>query len=214
MFRTLFALLALAGFAATAGAQPGNRGLPLAPGVHAGSPFGPGQPLYANSPHFTHPHIAHPSVGRAIGFGYPVFGTYRYGFGGYGYSYGYGGFGYPFGGYGYSPYFNAAPILQPVVVGRAWRSAPTLAVANEFPATLTLQFPARAELWLNGDEVKDVTSDEHVLTSPVLKPGEQFTFDVKARWKVDGREYESTRAVTLGSGDRSRLFIVSGTEVK
>ena len=53
-----------------------------------------------------------------------------------------------------------------------------------------------------------------ILTSPVLRQGQQHTFLVKARWNSDGKTYETKRAVTLGAGDRSRLLIVSGDEVK
>jgi hypothetical protein len=122
-----------------------------------------------------------PSFNRS-GFGY-----------GYGYSYGYGGF----GGYDDSD-FDSAPNFIPAPSP----PEPQILLANEFPATLTVQLPA-------GDNPK-----EYALISPVLKPGEQYTFAVNVRWMSGGKTYEAKRSVTLGPGDRSRLLIVSGDEVK
>ena len=55
---------------------------------------------------------------------------------------------------------------------------------------------------------------ERVLTSPVLSPNQKYTFNIKARWTTGGKTYEAKRSVTLGSGDRSRLMVVSGDEVR
>jgi uncharacterized protein (TIGR03000 family) len=88
-----------------------------------------------------------------------------------------------------------------------------IALANEFPATLIVQFPAAADVWFNGEKAAGA-GEEHTLISRALKPGERFTFDVKGRWTAGGKTYESKRTVTLGSGDRSRLLVVSGDEVK
>lgn len=213
MYRYVFALLAAPAFLSNASAQPGN--LPLAPGVRPASPIGPGmQFLPQPAPRFD-PAFGG-GVGRTPAFGRRVNGSY---YGGYGLGYGYGrgyygpgfGFGYPGGYYDYG-YYNAAPRV--VEVAPPVRPEPTVVLANEFPATLTLQFPAAAEVWLNGSAVPGEAAEERVLTSRVLRPGEHFAFDVKARWTAGGKTYESLRTITLGAGDRSRLLVVSGTEVK
>lgn len=185
MIRTLSALLAVVGFAASAAAQPGN--LPLSPGVRPASPIGPGMPARPGIVYF-------PAVAPG---GYPMYGPWI-------------GYGYPFGGY--APFY--APPVQPQVVTPPAPPAVVVVPANEFPATLSLQFPAAAEVWLNGKPAKGEASEERVLTSPVLKPGETFTFSVRATWEQGGKTYESTHTVTLGPGDRCRLLVVSGTEVK
>lgn len=199
MLRILGALTAVSAFAATAGAQP--RALPLSPGIQpdrslAPMPAGigavtvrPGQPGIVYFPAIS-------PWGWATGWGY------RSPF----------GFGYTFGGY--LPYGFVLPVPQPAAVEPPPKPERMIALANEFPATLSLQFPAAATVWLNGQPVKGDASEDRVLTSPVLKPGDTFTFEVKARWKQRGTEYESVRTVTLGPGERSRLFVVSGNEVK
>ncbi|HEY1189764.1 MAG TPA: hypothetical protein VGE74_19100 [Gemmata sp.] len=207
MYRYSLALITTIGFVANIEAQP--RTLPLSPGVRPASPIGPGTQFLPQP--VPQVHSGFGSLGRthaARGIGFSRSAYYGYGFGyGLGYGYGY-GFGYPgpYDGYGYVP----PVILSPPRV----RPAPTVVLANEFPATLTVQFPAAADVWLNGVAVPGAAAEERVLTSRVLKPGEQFAFGVKGRWTIDGKTFESTRNVTLGAGDRSRLLIVSGTEVK
>lgn len=132
---------------------------------------------------------------------YPVF----YGGGFYG-----GGF---YGGY---PSSFAAPGPQPAADYIPSPGVPTrmIEMSNQFPATLTLQFPAAAKVWLDGKEVAGDPAAERVVTSPVLRPGQSYTFKVRAEWDADGKTYEYTREATLGSGDRSRVLVLSGTEKK
>jgi uncharacterized protein (TIGR03000 family) len=211
MPRTASALILVAALAAPAGAQPGN--LPLSPGVHQGSSIGPGtQFLPQPTPSF----VAGVRAGalRPLAPAGPFLPGYSP-YPAYGFGIGYGGFGGPFLGYG--PGFNLVPTVVVEAAPRAAPAAPparTVVLENEFPATLTVQFPAPAEVWLNGAAVKGEAAEERVLTSPVLRPGDRFAFDLKARWSIGGKTYEAVRAVTLGPGDRSRLLVVSGTEVK
>ena len=85
---------------------------------------------------------------------------------------------------------------------------------KELPAVLTMQFPAAADVWLSDKRVNAVANEEQVLKSPTLKPGENYTFDVRARWKAGDKVYETRRSVAVASGDRSRLLVLSGEEVK
>jgi uncharacterized protein (TIGR03000 family) len=89
-----------------------------------------------------------------------------------------------------------------------------VALANEFPAKLTLQLPAAGEVWLGGKKVSTEKNAEQLLISPVLKPDEKYTFDVKMRWTKGGKTYEAKRNVTIGAGESSRLVIFSGDEVR
>jgi uncharacterized protein (TIGR03000 family) len=154
--------------------------------------------------------------------GYPFY--YNRGIvGGYGSSYPYQNFYAPatayFGGNSYWPYFGLpGPFAydQPAVEYIPPQSPPQRVVelSNEFPATLTLEFPAAAKVWLNGKEVEGEAGKERVLSSPVLKPGQQYTFKVRAEWERNGKTYEYTREATLGPGDRSKLTVLAGTEKK
>jgi uncharacterized protein (TIGR03000 family) len=135
--------------------------------------------------------------GWGLGWGYQTYNPWV----GYGYSYG-----------GIVPPGYTAP--QPVFVERPLPPEPTVVLANAFPATLTAQFPAAAEVWLDGKKLAGAAAEERVLTSPVLGPNRRYAFKLKARWTGGGKTYETTRTVTLGGGDRSRLVVLSGDEVK
>src|SRR5262245_8130777 len=228
MTRLTATILTLVIFGSGANAQPRGRPggqLPLSPGVMPGSPIGPGmQFLQRPGQGFNAPPVGAPpnngfkqfnqfhqlqpfSPFFGFGVGFPSVYVPFYGFGAYGPVVPY-GFGSPYGyGFGYD-YFLDTPAPLP-----ARLTDPGPVLANEFPATLTVQFPGPAEVWLNGKQMEG-KEEERQLTSPILKPGQSYTFEVKARWGQNGKTYEAQRTVTLGPGEKSRLFVVSGTEVK
>ena len=214
MLRTLIVLGALLLFAAAANAQPGR--LPLAPGVMPASPIGPGMPITPSAPF--RPGPVRPTIfvpnqpGLVLSpilapWGYPTTPFYGAGFGGFGY----GGYGYPYGGLATPP----VTVTQSVTNVVAAPSAGTgVVLSGGYAATLTVQFPGAADVWLNGKKVDGTAAEERELTSPGMKAGESYTFDVKGRWTTGGKTYEAKRKVTLIPGDRSRLLVVSGEEVK
>jgi uncharacterized protein (TIGR03000 family) len=210
MFRITIASVALVLLASVASAQPQPRQLPLAPGIMPGSPWGPGMPFVPAGPvvrpvanNVAGNRVFFPVAmpwGWGVGYGYQTFSPWT----GFGYSYG-----------GILPSEDFAPQPSTIIIQPPSRPEPTtIALANEFPATLTLQLPAAGEVWLAGKKVTTEKAEEQVLISPVLKPDQQYRFDVKARWTHDGKTYEAVRTITLNPGERSRLQIISGDEVR
>ncbi len=126
----------------------------------------------------------------------------------------------------YPMYVQPAQLLAPVAAVRGDRNAPNIldisgVQANSFKgldgqanATLVVEFPAAAEIWVGGKKRDGDPSAEWTLTSPVLNLGATNTFEVKGRWKAGGKTFEASRSVTLTAGERSRSIVVSGTEVK
>jgi uncharacterized protein (TIGR03000 family) len=204
MSRLLLAAAAVLLLPAALFAQYPQRPLaPSSPGLAAGV----GNSLYRPGP-----------MGFGAGFGSPFYFNRGYpGFYPYYYapyyapytSYFGGGF---YGDFGYSPYY-AFPYDQPAI---EYIPAPApmrvVELSNEFPATLTLDFPAAAKVWLDGKEVEGEAATERVLTSAVLKPGQTYTFKVRAEWESNGKTYTYTREATLGPGDHSKVQVVRGTE--
>jgi uncharacterized protein (TIGR03000 family) len=193
-FLTPVLLLALLGDRAVAQFR-----LPLSPGVAPASPFGPGAPM--------RPRFVAPQTGFRAGYGNSGFGYGGFGYGGFlpyypGYA-GYGAYAPPFG-------FAGGGVPFPLPIGPPGR---VVNLSNEFPAVLTLQLPRPGEVWLNGQKAAG-PGEELTLVSRVLKPGERFTFDVKARWQKGGKTYEAKRSVALGPNEHSRLMILSGDEVR
>jgi uncharacterized protein (TIGR03000 family) len=203
MFRVGSVLAVLTSFAALAPGAHAQQSLPASPGVMPGSPWGPGMPVPA-APITQRPGTASTAYfpvalpwGWGLGWGYSTYNPWV----GYGYAYG-----------GIVPPVVAVP--EPVFVAPPQPPQPAIELSGEYPATLSLQFPAAAEVWLNGKKLSGAAAEERVLTSPALLPNEKYTFDVKARWASGGKTYETTRAVVVGAGDRSRLLVVSGVAVK
>jgi uncharacterized protein (TIGR03000 family) len=87
-------------------------------------------------------------------------------------------------------------------------------LSHELPATLVMEFPAAAEVWVDGVKSDAKPDREWTLTSPPIKRDEKFTFQVRARWTAGGKTYEVERSVTVPNGKRSRALVVGGTEVK
>jgi uncharacterized protein (TIGR03000 family) len=202
------------------------------------APIGRGGPMFAGArPGFTSfgrgtgnfrfgggPFISPASANRGLYGGYSPYGYGGgyYGGGYYGGGY-YGGGGFitgGYGGYGYSPYFvvpgpggyydDFAPAAPAQPLGPPAR---VVELSGQLPAKLSLEFPATAAVWLDGKQLDGGPSTTWTLTSPVLRPGEQYTFHIKARWETNGKTYEYTREVAREAGDQSRLLVVSGTAV-
>jgi uncharacterized protein (TIGR03000 family) len=141
-------------------------------------------------------------------------GTYGYGYDfGYGYNFGY-GYGYtpsyyPYGDdfaqpdvyQSYYPYQFALP-TQPL-------AARPLAVPNRAPppdkaeVQIFVVDPA-AEIWFNGVKMEQ-TGQERELLTPELTPGKSYTYEVRARWTQNGKQYERTRSITVRAGEQIGL---------
>lgn len=217
MTRPALAAVLFLGLPAAASAQPLSPGIAASPGGFGGAPlggFGAGAGWRSPVPAGPFGGPKYPCAGGVGGGFAPVCPPYQPGFpfsgvwlGGFGFG------GAPYYGYGYAPATSFAfpsltadpPPIQP---------GPNLAIGDEFPATLTLEFPAPAEVWVNGKQGDGKPTTEWTLTSPLIKTGTEFTFDVKARWTRNGKTYEYTRTVNVASGNRSRALVVAGVEVK
>jgi uncharacterized protein (TIGR03000 family) len=98
--------------------------------------------------------------------------------------------------------------------GRGLTTYPPLGTSDQTKATLVIQFPAATEVWVGGKKSDGDPAIEWTLTSPALEPGAAHTFEVKGRWKLGGKTFETSRSVTVKPGDRNRLIVASGTEIK
>jgi uncharacterized protein (TIGR03000 family) len=146
------------------------------------------------------------------GWGWP------YGFGyGLGYGLGYGGFGGygGYGGYGYDvpiyvPYFSSSYIAPvpasgygPDFGGNIPVPGPQLPQGSDgriTTASVEVYLPNKdAELWFNGVKTQQ-TGQKREFITPELQPGKSYTYEVRARWMEDGKQYDQTRTVTVRSG--------------
>jgi uncharacterized protein (TIGR03000 family) len=161
--------------------------------------------------------------GRGYGLGYGGLGLY----GGYPYSYGYGG-AYPYysGSYGAYPYssgsYNYAPEynyqdVEPYVTtpypDSYYNSPDYIDTTPSVPPTVTVpstptdttahidvKVPASAEVWVEGALTHQTGTLRHFV-SPSLTPGQEFAYDIRARWTDEnGQVVDQTRHVQVHAG--------------
>jgi uncharacterized protein (TIGR03000 family) len=90
------------------------------------------------------------------------------------------------------------------VTARARRPAPAPAQPDA-PATVTLSASASADVWFDEWKVPAGTSE---LTTPALKPGRKYTYQVRAAWWKRGPVVE-TRDLTVTAGEHVRMTFPS-----
>jgi len=153
------------------------------------------------------------------------YGGYRGGYDGYRRGYGgyYGGYGY-YPGFGIGIGLYADPYLYdygstyvygaaPVVVATPATVVPSIAAAPpdgiptdtaETPpppptdgrARVQVLVPADAEVWFNGNPTTR-RGGQREFESPVLTPGHDYQYEIRAKWTDGGREVDQTRAIIV-----------------
>jgi uncharacterized protein (TIGR03000 family) len=68
-------------------------------------------------------------------------------------------------------------------------------------AQFTVEVPANAEVYLEGVKTRQ-TGTSRVFVSPPLTPGQQYVYEVRARWTENGQPVEQTRSLTVSAGQR------------
>ena len=145
------------------------------------------------------------------GYGYP--GTYGYGYGYYGdlpysydfYPYAWSGAGYDSGYTGlyagdWPSYTDGSPSFTPATAAYQASYPPaTNATSPNLPAELNVAVPANAEVWFEGEPTTS-TGLRRQFESPPLTPGTEYTYDVRARWKENGRDVTQTQKVKVTAG--------------
>jgi uncharacterized protein (TIGR03000 family) len=129
------------------------------------------------------------------------------------------GIGYPWGyyypgyyGYYGPPYYSAYPVAAPVAVGHPSLSTPeTLPPPSAAPgpfARIEVRVPDDAEVWF--EEVRTAqTGPIRQFVSPRLEPGEEYAYEIRARWLEDGRSVTRSRRIMVQAGRNVRVDFVA-----
>lgn len=78
---------------------------------------------------------------------------------------------------------------------------PIVAGPDQTTALLSVHVPADAGVWIDGAPTSQ-RGDWRSFATPPLESGQVFSYEVRARWQVEGKEVERTRTVQVRSGDR------------
>jgi len=146
------------------------------------------------------------------GYGYGGYRGYGYGgYGGWGYG-GYGGWGYPYAGgvgyyypdyagYSYPPY-SAGYSPAPTVYQSFYAAQPAAPAPNT--VLIDVNVPAEATVWIDGNPTTQTGANREYVT-PALTPGQNYSYQVKARWMDNGQPVEKTQKVTFQAGNQVQL---------
>jgi len=155
------------------------------------------------------------------GYRYP-YSTFSLGVnvGGLGYGYGYPGYyGYPsYSGYygypSYGVYSGATTYYAPSYVGNDVAVAPAAPATSYYPpaeqapapaasnAHLTVQVPAGARLWIDG-QLTAQTGAVRSFETPSLDPGRSYSYKLVAEWVENGQTVTRERTVQFAAGNQA-----------
>ena len=106
---------------------------------------------------------------------------------------------------GYSAVYGNYPFVHTHI--------PSIVITNQLPppaplvdvpaatALIRVRVPADAEIWFSGEKTSQ-RGEWRLFLTPILKEGQSLDYEVRARWKQDGKEVDQTRKITVSSGDR------------
>jgi uncharacterized protein (TIGR03000 family) len=78
--------------------------------------------------------------------------------------------------------------------------SPPLAAVTDKTAKVEVRVPDDAEIWFEGQKTSQ-TGTDRTYSSPSLDAGQDYLYEVRARWSADGKPIDQTRKVTVHAGD-------------
>jgi uncharacterized protein (TIGR03000 family) len=66
---------------------------------------------------------------------------------------------------------------------------------------MTVSVPADAEIWIDGSKTMQTGTLRRFVSPPIL-PGQDYAYEVTAKWKEDGHEVTQSRRVRVHAGER------------
>jgi uncharacterized protein (TIGR03000 family) len=96
--------------------------------------------------------------------------------------------------YSYARYSPGPNTIYPI--------SPPIAAVSDNTARVEVRVPADARLWFDGQPTAQ-SGAVRTFRSPALEPGQDYVYEVRARWDADGKPVVETRKVTVHAGDRA-----------
>jgi len=215
-----FMIVALAGVLVTAwpalaqrGGRGGAGGFRGAPAVRGG--FGRPGFGFSGRGFSTRDEIGRPEFNRRF---WPY--GWGYGYGGYGYGgWGSGAWGGDMGWWPYAAYGSIYPYWGAYGPDNGYGYPPGGPPPNYqalYPPSTTadgtvlldVRVPDNADVWVDGHKTK-ATGTDRQFTSPTLRGGRTYLYDVRARWKDGDSTVDQTRTVRVQPGDRVKVDLMA-----
>jgi uncharacterized protein (TIGR03000 family) len=76
-------------------------------------------------------------------------------------------------------------------------------------ALITVEVPADAEVWIEGQQTKQTGASRQFVSPPIDK-GRDYEYRIRARWKEDGKVVEQTKQITVFAGDNFTVGFPTG----
>jgi uncharacterized protein (TIGR03000 family) len=130
-------------------------------------------------------------------------------YGGYAYPFLYGSYSYPYYSYYSVPYYDTVPYYAGTAVDEAYSPSyayPVTTAATsssaENVASVTVYSPApNAQIWFNDSPVT-VQGSSQTFTTPPLVPGQEYHYQVRARWTENGQTVVREQSVPVHAGEQ------------
>jgi uncharacterized protein (TIGR03000 family) len=112
----------------------------------------------------------------------------------------------------YSTGYSPAP--GGTVYGRFpyWEVAPTPPLPPPPTATVRVQVPTDAQVWLEGQPTRQ-TGPVREFETPPLEPGRKYEYQIKASWIKNGRMVSDTQTVTFRAGETPSVTFIPGPTI-
>ena len=75
-------------------------------------------------------------------------------------------------------------------------------------ALIDVRVPGNAEVLIDGQKTNQAGTMREFVT-PALDPGQEFSYDIRARWTENGQEVDRHRKVTFHAGDRLTVNLMA-----
>jgi uncharacterized protein (TIGR03000 family) len=92
--------------------------------------------------------------------------------------------------------------------GRGYYGTPGEMPRSDQTVLVRVHVPAEAEIWFGGAKTQQ-TGTAREFISPVLEPGQEYTYEVRARWMQDGQEVVRTRDLRVRAGNQYHVDFLS-----
>lgn len=104
---------------------------------------------------------------------------------------------------------TAGPIVSTPASATVARSTPT---TRPNRATIRVHVPADAQVSFDGTAMHQGGTDRVYVTPPLQSGVQDYTFDVTARWKADGKDHRESRHILVSRRPHDRGELPDDTE--